>query len=451
MRSTVKATDLRAILQYIPQFRDKVVLISIDGEIVEDDNFPNLMLDIAVMRSLNIKVVVVHGASFQIRRLSAQTNQPITNSDGAGVTDAVTLKLALTAANRLTHEIIEGFTANGLRAAYANCIKASPMGIIHGQDFLFTGKIERVDTELLHSLLDKDITPILPPLGFDSDGKTYRINSDSVAVEVADALKAVKLLFLTTFEGIHMNGKLLRQILVRDLESSLKLHRDWFVAAEASKVTHAAKACQSGVNRVHLIDGRVDEGLLAEVFSNEGIGTLIYANEYRQIRPARKKDISNILKLIKQSIQQDELLRRTRGDIEKQLGDYHVFEIDNNLVGCVAIHPFPELKKTELACLYVHHSHENQGIGRKLIQFVEDTAREKGFETVFALSTQAFTYFTQKAGYKEGSVEDLPPARREKYEQSGRGSKILIKPLAGAPPSAFAVSASPTEPTHVGK
>jgi amino-acid N-acetyltransferase len=440
----VKATDLREILHYIPQFRDKVFIIGVDGEIVEDDNFLNLMLDIAVMRSLSIKVVVIHGAGFQIRKLAEQTGQKITNSDGTGVTDAVTLKLALTAANRLTHEIIEGFTANGLRAAYANCIKASPMGIIHGQDYLLTGKIERVDTELLQALLDKDITPVLPPLGFDSDGKTYRLNSDAVAVELAQALRAVKLLFLTNVEGIHMNGKFVRQILVRDLESAFKQHRDWFPAEEFSKANHAMKACQAGVSRVHIINGRVDEGLLAEVFSNEGIGTLVYANEYRQIRPALKKDISNILKLIKPSVQQDELLRRSRSEIEKQLGDYWVYEIDRNLVGCVAMHPFPEVKKIELACLYVHHSHENQGIGRKLIQFVDDATREKGFEQIFALSTQAFTYFTQKAGYKEGTADDLPPSRRDKYDQSGRRSKILIKPLAPAASAAFAVNESPS-------
>jgi amino-acid N-acetyltransferase len=445
----VKATDLREILHYIPQFRDKVFVISVDGEIVEDDNFPNLMLDIAVMRSLNVKVVVVHGASFQIRKMAEQTEQKISNADGTGVTDAATLKLALTAANRLTHEIIEGFTANGLRAAYANCIKASPMGIIHGRDYLFTGKIERVDTELLQSLLDKDITPVLPPLGFDSDGKTYRMNSDSVAVEIAEALKAVKLVFLTTVDGIIMNEKLVKQILVRDLEDALKQHRGWFASDQLSKPTHAVKACQAGVNRVHVINGRVDEGLLAEVFSNEGIGTLVYAYEFGQIRRAMKKDVSNILKLIRQSVQQDELLRRTRAEVEAQLGDYWVYEIDRNLVGCVAMHPFPEVKKVELACLYVHPAHENQGIGRKLIQFVDNSAREKAWDAIFALSTQAFTYFTQKAGYKEGTVEDLPPARREKYEQSGRKSKILIKPLttsasAGAPatPTADATPAS---------
>jgi len=432
----VKATDLREILHYIPQFRDKVFVISVDGEIVEDDNFPNLVLDIAVMRSLNVKVIVVHGAGFQIRKLAEQTGQKISNDDGTGVTDAATLKLALTAANRLTHEIIEGFTANGLRAAYANCIKASPMGIIHGRDYLFTGKVERIDTELLNALLDKDITPVLPPLGFDSDGKTYRINSDAVAVEVAEALRAVKLLFLTTVDGITMNGKFVRQILVHDLEDALKQHRSWFPADQQSKPSHAVKACQSGVNRVHIINGRVDEGLLTEVFSNEGIGTLVYANEYRQIRPAMKKDISNILKLIKPSVQQDELMRRTRADVEGHLKDYYVYEMDRNLVGCVAMHPFSEEKKIELACLFVHANHENLGIGRKLIQFVDDTAREKGFEIIFALSTQAFTYFTQKAGYKEGASSDLPATRREKYEQSGRKSKILVKSLAAAAPAA---------------
>lgn len=431
----MKATDLREILQYIPQFRDNVFVIEVDGEIVEDDNFPNLLLDIAVMRSLNIRVVVVHGAGHQIRKMAEQSGQKISNSDGTGVTDEATLKLALTAANRLTHEIIEGLTANGLRAAYANCIKASPMGIIHGRDYLFTGKIERVDVELLNSLLDKDITPVLPPLGFDSDGKTYRLNSDSVGVEVAEALRAVKLLFLTTFEGIHMNGKLVRQTLVHDLEAALKQHRDWFLPAEMSKINHAIKGCLSGVNRIHVVDGRVDEGLLTELFSNEGIGTMVYANEYRQIRPAMKKDVSKISKLIKQSVQQDELLRRTRNDIEKQIADYYVFEIDNNLVGCVAMHPFPDLKKVELACLYVAESHENHGIGRKLIQFVESSAREKGFDHIFALSTQAFTYFTQKAGFKEGTPDDLPPARREKFEQQGRKSKILLKSLSSVLPA----------------
>jgi amino-acid N-acetyltransferase len=173
----------------------------------------------------------------------------------------------------------------------------------------------------------------------------------------------------------------------------------------------------------------VEEGLLAEVFTNEGVGTLIYGNEFQQIRRALKKDVRSILNLTKRSVESEELVKRTRSTIEKQLGDYYIFEIDKNPVACVALHIWPEQGKGELACLYVSPAHENQGIGRKLVQYVENRARETGLNELITLSTQAFTYFQTKGGFAEGSPDDLPPARREKYEQSGRHSKVLVKKL----------------------
>ena len=171
----------------------------------------------------------------------------------------------------------------------------------------------------------------------------------------------------------------------------------------------------------------MDEGLLAEVFSNDGIGTLIYANEYQQIRPAKKKDVRAIQMLTKQAVEADELVKRTRANIEKNLADYFIFEIDKNPVACAALHNYTEFGKGELACLYVSPSHENQGIGRKLIQYVESKAREAGMNELLTLSTQAFTYFQSKGGFAEGTPDDLPPGRREKYEASGRNSKVLVK------------------------
>jgi len=425
----VKLTDLRGILQYIPQFREKTFILSVDGAIVTDENFANILLDIAVLRSLNIRVVLVHGASAQIKALAEERQVKPSNLDGAGITDAETLQLALTAANRLTHEILEGLSANDLRAACTNAIIAHPMGIIQGVDHLFTGKVERVDAELFQTLLSQGIIPVLPPLGFDGDGKTYRVNSDSVAVAIADALKATKLIFITAHEGLLRGDQLIRQMLVADLDSILANHKGEILPEVLSKAIHASAACKAGVQRVHVINGRVDEGLLAEVFSNEGIGTLIYANEYQQIRRAMKKDIRHILMLTKNSVATDELVKRTRSAIEKNLNDYYLFEIDKNPVACVALHLYPEQNKGELAFLYVSPSHENQGIGRKLIQFVENKARELSLDTLLTLSTQAFTYFQSKAGFSEGSPDDLPPARREKYNQSGRHSKVLIKKL----------------------
>jgi amino-acid N-acetyltransferase len=425
----VKPTDLRGILQYIPQFREKTFVLAIDGAIVTDENFATLLLDVAVLRSLNIRVVLVHGASAQIKLLADEQKITASSLDGVGITDAATLQLALHAANRLTHEILEGLSANDLRAVCPNVIIAHPMGIIGGVDHQFTGKVEKVDVEMLQTLLTQGMIPVIPPLGFDGDGKTYRVNSDGVAVAVAEALKATKLIFITAQDGILVQGRLIRQMLVADLESVIAMQKNDIAPELLSKALHAVTACKAGIPRVHVINGKVDEGLLAEVFSNEGIGTLIYANEYQQIRRAMKKDVRAIQLLTKAAVESDELVKRSRAMIDKNLSDYFIFEIDKNPVACVALHVFPEQKKGELACLYVNPLHENRGIGRKLIQFIENKAKEMNLDELLTLSTQAFTYFQSKGGFAEGTPDDLPPARREKYEQSGRNSKVLVKKL----------------------
>ena len=425
----MKPTDLRGILRYIPRFREKVFVVALDGAVVTDDNFPNLLLDLAVLRSLNIRIVLVHGAAAQIQALGKERGITPSNIDGAGITDADTLGLALTAANRLTHEILEGLATNDLRAVSTNAITAHPMGIIDGVDHQFTGKVERVDVEFLQALLSQGILPVLPPLGFDGDGKTYRVNSDAVAVAIADQLKASKLIFLTAREGLTCQGRLLRQVPVAELRQVLAQSSADLQPELVSKARHAVAACEAGVSRVHILNGTVDEGLLAEVFSNEGIGTLIYANEYQQIRRALKKDIRSLLRLTKNSVDSKELVKRTRADIERRIGDYYLFEIDKNPVACVALHVYPEDNTGELAFVFVSPAHENQGIGRKLVQFAENRARELQLARLVTLSTQAFTWFQSKAGFQEGSPDDLPPVRREKYDVSGRHSKVLVKTL----------------------
>ncbi|PYQ23996.1 MAG: amino-acid N-acetyltransferase [Acidobacteria bacterium] len=432
----MRLTDLREILRYVPRFRERVFVIAVDGAVVEEDNFSNLLLDIALLRSLRIGVALVHGAGHQIRKLAELTRQEPSNIDGTGITDAATLQLALTAANRVTHEILEGLGIHDLRAAYSNALVAHPAGILQAIDYQFTGRVERVDVVLLQALLERDIVPVIPPLGCDGEGNTYRLNSDAVAVEVARALHAVKLIYLTNYPGIECGGELLRQLTIEEAEDILKERRNQINPAVLSKLENALRAARGGVPRVHIIDGRVEEGLLAEVFSNEGIGTLVYANEYRQIRRARRRDVRSIQQLIQASVESDELLPRSRAAIERQLDDYYIFELDRNPVACIALHVFPEERKGELACLCVRPSHEHQGIGRRMVQFVEDRAREMGLEVLMALSTQAFNFFRSKAGFREGAPDDLPPARRERYEQSGRRSKILVKALKAETPAA---------------
>jgi amino-acid N-acetyltransferase len=297
---------------------------------------------------------------------------------------------------------------------------------------------------MLRTLLDKGIVPVIPPLGFDGNGHSYRLNSDAVAVEVARELGAVKLMFVGTANGLEIDGKVVSQMSVKELESALKNSADKIAPHMMSKALHALRASQGGVPRVHIINGQVDEGLLAEVFFNEGIGTLIYADEYQAIRKAMRKDIRHIMALIKPSIQEEQLIRRTRSSIDKHISEYFVFEIDNNIVGLVALHPHPEQKMAELASLAVSPAHENRGIGTKLALFVENLAREQGVERIFCLSTQTFTFFQHKLGYAEATSDDLPPARRDKYEHSGRNSKVLLKSLSATPASP---AASPRDAT----
>jgi amino-acid N-acetyltransferase len=429
-----RLVDLREILRYVPQHRDKIFVIAFDGAVVEHDNFRNLLLDLALLRSLRIGVALVHGAGQQIQKLAQEAGVTPTNVDGTGVTDLATLQLALNAANRVTHEMLEGLSATDLRGACSNAIVAHPAGILQGVDHQHTGRIERVDVKLLKALLDNDVLPVIPPLGCDGDGSTYRLNSDSVAVEVAKALEAGKVIYLTTMPGIMVQsaddpnrGELIRQLTVDEAEQLLRRKSTDFLGSGFSKLSSAVKALRGGVPRVHIIDGTVEEGLLAEVFSNDGIGTLVHTNAYQAIRKALKKDARGIYHLIKTSVENEELLPRTVSEIERSIGDFFVFEVDGNLAGCVALHLYPEEKKAELACVCVSAKYENQGIGARLIQFAEEQSRQADAREVYCLSTQAVNYFVKKCRYALGTPDDLPPSRRQRYDASGRHSQVLRK------------------------
>lgn len=425
----MNVSDLREILQYVPRFRERTFVVAVDGEVVASENFSNVLLDLAVLRSLSIKVVLVHGASYQIQKLASERNLPISNSDGIGLTDSATLQLSIDAAIRLTNEIMEGLSSVDLRAAYINALIAHPAGILGGIDQQYTGKVERVDVKALKLLLDEGIIPVVPPLGFDGEGRTYRVNSDSIAVEIAEELSAAKILYLAPSNVFGASAALPRQLSVAETQDLLKKRRSEFSPGVISKFENAARACVQGVPRVHVLDGGVNEALLNEVFSHDGIGTMIYSNEYQQIRRIFKKDVRAVMSLIRQSVRNEELVRRNRTEILEHLEDYWLLEIDRSPIACVALHIYPAESSGELACLHVSNAHENQGHGKKLMAFVENLAREKGIKNLFALSTQAYSYLQQKGGYEPSDPSLLPPVRRAKYEASGRNSMVLLKVL----------------------
>ncbi len=426
--AVIKPTDLRGILKYVPRFQGQIFVLALDGSIVADENMSNLLVDIAVVRSLGIKVVLVHGIGQQLQELSKSRKIPVSNLDGAGLTDAATLDLALRASARVSHLILEGLTQNSLKCAITNAVRALPTGILKGVDQQHTGKVDRIDKDFIGHLIEKDIIPIIQPIGYAPEGHSLRINSDLLAAEVAEALGASKIIYLTPHAGLEINGEIRRDISGDNLRLILRDHLDSIAEPGKSKAAHAVRALEKGVPRVHIVDGRIFDGLINEIFSNEGVGTLIYGNDYQQIRQAAKRDVRMIYNLTRNAVKREELLYRTQQAIEKNIEQFYVFEIDENIVACVTLYFYPDKPDVaEIGSLYVMPYNQNRGIGKKMVQFACFKAKERGAKTIVALSTQSFSFFTSQLGFEESSVEILPEARLKSYQESGRNPKVMIK------------------------
>ena len=428
--SDIKPTDLRGILKYVPRFQGQTFVISADGIIVADENFSNILTDIAVLRSLGIKIIIVHGIGHQIADLAKTRHIPITDVQGTGVADAATLDLAIRASSRVTHLVIEGLTQNGLKAALTNAVRAAPLGIIKGVDHLFTGRVDRVDKEFLSQLIESQVVPVVNPIGFDRDGRPLRINSDLLAAELAESLQATKIIYLTPHEGLEINGKLQHQISAATLRTVLDTKPESINEPMRSTAAHAVKAVETGTPRIHLIDGRLLDGLLNEIFSNEGVGTLIHGNEYQQIRPATKRDVRAIYNLTRHAVKREELLYRTQQAIEKNIEQFYVFEIDENIIACVSLQYYPDKARfAEVGSLYVMPFYHHRGIGKKMVDYACLKAKERGMTHIIALSTQAYTFFTSVCNFEEAEKEILPDSRLKAYDDSGRNSKVMVKKL----------------------
>lgn len=429
----MKFEDLRGILQYVPQFRERIFVVALDGAVMRLPNFRSLLQDIAVLQSLSIQVVVVFGARMQVQELAKERGLTLTSDDGMGRTDAATLQLSADAISRLTNELVAELSALELRVAVPNALAVHPAGVIDGVNLEHTGRIERVDDRMLRAMLKENIIPVLPPLGYDGRGAILRLNSDEVAVDVALELDAAKVIFVAEEGLVDESGRRLAQLPVALAREISRRKNTGMDLSLLSKLRHAALACSEGIPRVHIIDGRQDEVLLAELFSNEGVGTMIHADDYQQVRKARPGDVPALLNMMRESVEDASLAPRTREEIERRINDFFVLELDGNPLGCVAVHSFllpdTQTKIAELACLFIRRAHKNQGHGRKLVTYAETIARERGSEWMFALSTQAFRFFEEKMGFEKVGPEFLPESRKDAYEKSGRNSLVLRKKL----------------------
>ena len=426
----IKPTDLRGILQYVPRFQGQIFVIAVDGSIVADENFGNLLVDVAVLRSLAIKVVLVHGIGHQLKELSALGGIPITNSDGTGATDAATLDLAISASSRVSHLILEGLTQSSLKAAVTNAVRAVPVGIIKGVDQQLTGRVDRIDKDLIIELIERQVVPVVSPLAFGPDGKSLRVNSDLLAAEMAEALSATKIIYLAPYPGLEIDGEVRHEISAQALRSILNDNPELIAESSRSKATYAIRAIETGTPRVHIVDGRVFDGLLNEIFSNEGVGSLVYGNDYQQIRTATRRDARLLYNLTRNAVRREELIHRTQQAIEKNIDQFFVFEVDEAVIACVTLMSYPDRPDTaEIGSLYVLPFYHNRGIGKKMVEYACLRAKERGAKVVIALSTQSAGFFTGVCGFQESTKEILPEARLKLYDDSGRNARVLTKNL----------------------
>ncbi len=419
-------SNLRGILKYVPQFRDEIFVIAIDGEIIQSPNFSNILLDLAVLRSLNIKLVLCHGASYQIKKLARDRGVVPTNTTGDGVTDAQTLELSIDAATRLNNEVMRGLTSVDLNAAYANAVIGGPMGIIQGVDYQHTGKILRIDVELLRMFVQEGIVPVIPPLGFDTEGATFRINSDAIAVRAAQDLGAVKIIFLTTTQGLNYRGQLVRHVSAREVREMLKHRREITPPAVRSIVEYASDACRAGISRVHILHGVINEALLSEVFSNEGIGTMIYSDDYTIARPVQRGDSRRLLSLMQESGLTEDQVKAWSELMLKNPERFWMLEIDENPVACLGLRLYVEDHKAEIDALFTGTEQQNPEFARQLLERCETRCREQGIRKIAIADAAVQPFFESQGSWITGSAEDLPQFRRKEL---GDDPQVLVKNL----------------------
>jgi len=426
----LKPTDLRGILKYVPMFRDHIFVIAIDGSIVEHENFQNLVTDIAVLRSLNINVVIVHGIGKQLRDMAARQRVKLSDVYGEGATDAVTMEVAREASGIVSQAIIEGLTHANLKCAITNAVRATQTGVIDGVDQMLTGKVEKIDTPLLKSLISQGIIPLVTPILCDRDGHSLRVNSDSVAADIAVELSASKLIYLTPYPGLIIDGKIQVNLSLSALENALQKKSVEIEERLRGKSIFAVRALNNGTQRAHILDGRTNGGLLAEIFDKVGTGSMIHANDYDCIRPAKKKDAQFIYSITKNAVKNKSLIKRSRHLIESLSEDYFVYEIDESIIGCACLRRFPDAPETaELCSVYVQPFYQDRGVGKKLVAYAEHHARETGVKTLITCTTQTYGFFKSVCGFADAAPEILPPSRREEFVANGRNSKTLFKKL----------------------
>ncbi|MGF1508997.1 MAG: amino-acid N-acetyltransferase [Myxococcota bacterium] len=427
----LQPADLRGILKYVPMWRDHTFVVAIDGRVILDDGFAAVMVELAVLHNLGIRLVVVFGIGGPLQRRAETLGVPLTDVRGEGPVDDRTLELAVDTSGSVLHLLVQALSQNRVRCAAPNAIRATERGVIKGVDQIHGGRVDRVDHELLRNLMAQQIVPILGPMAFTRDGRPLRLNSDELAASVAETLSASKLVFLMAYPGLTLEGIFQLNLSIEELEAVLLARPHALDEEVRSRASFAIRTIKSGVPRAHLLDARIPDALLTEIFSTVGVGTMIHANPYAQVRRARRSDVGALHQLTKTGIKDETLRTRTRAEIEASFPEYFVYEIDQTIMGCCRLSPLGSKaeRSAELMSVFVHRFYGRRGIGRALVEAALDAARTAGFDTVYAVSTQAAPFFVEVCGFQELEGPATPSALLQRTVQEARRGRILMRDL----------------------
>jgi amino-acid N-acetyltransferase len=426
----------RSVAPYINAFRGRTFVIAFGGEVVADGKFVELTHDFNLLASLGIRLVLVHGARPQIEQHLAKNNIEGTYHQGIRLTDAETLQCVKEAVGRVRVEI-EALLSMGLanspmanadiRVAGGNFITAQPIGVINGVDLQHTGSVRKVDVAALNDRMEFGEVVLLSPFGYSPTGEVFNLTLEDVATATAIALDADKLMFLMDTDGVHdKKGALLKELTIAQAQDVLTAKRK-LPDDVALFLPCAVRACEAGVARTHLISRHTDGAVLQELFSDEGIGTMVVESTLNTLRDASIEDIGGILELLRPLEENGILVRRSRELLEREVDRFVVLEHDHRIVGCAALYPFPDEAAAELACLAVEAQSRDRGYGEAILNHMISVARAQKMKKLFVLTTRTAHWFIER-GFVESDVSTLPAQKKSLYNFQ-RKSKVFVRKI----------------------
>ncbi len=425
----------REVAPYVHAFRGKTFVVAFGGELVQAGALNALVQDLSLLSALGVHLVLVHGSRPQVNEQLSLKGYSQQFGRGMAPTDAAALECAKEAAGELRLDIEAAFSQglpntpmsnSHVRIISGNFVMARPAGVIDGVDYKHTGHVRKIDIEALKFAIERSSIVLLSPLGFSPTGEAFNLAMEDLATSVAVALRAEKLIFLSGADGVHDEDGSVDTELAR-IDADALLSKGELDEDTAFFLRYASLAVKRGVARAHLVPYSLDGSVLLEIFTHDGVGTMVVEDKLDDLRPATLDDVGALLSLIEPLEADGTLVPRPRGVIERDVEHFTVLEHDGVIYGCAALYPYPEDHMAEMACLIVHPEWQSTGEGDLLLRHMEARARATGARRLFVLTTRTSHWFMNR-GFAQGGISDLPASKQASYNRT-RNSLIFIKKL----------------------